>query len=58
MLYHKPTGVHSVMSDPWGRKCLSDVIKDFPALNTFHPVGRLDQDTSGLLMFSSNGIQL
>ena len=56
MLYHKPIGVHSVMVDLWGRKCLSDVIKDFPVLNTFHPVGRLDQDTSGLLMFSSNGI--
>ena len=50
-VYHKPKWVLSVMSDPHGRKTLADL--DF--INHMHPVGRLDYDTSGLLLFSSEG---
>ena len=48
--YHKPAGVHSTVSDDRGRPDLSPVL---PV--RAHPVGRLDADTSGLLLFSSDG---
>lgn len=50
-VYHKPKWVLSVMSDSKGRPNLSDL--DF--VHKMHPVGRLDYDTSGLLLFSSDG---
>ena len=49
-LYHKPLGVHSTMNDVRGRPDLSTA-----SPWKMHPVGRLDQDTSGLLLFSSRG---
>jgi 23S rRNA pseudouridine2605 synthase len=48
-VYHKPCWVLSVRSDPVGRPCLQGILPDM------HPVGRLDYDTSGLLLFSSSG---
>jgi len=53
--YHKPLGVHSTMGDPWGRLNLEDIVQKYPFLKSMHPVGRLDADTTGLLLFSSNG---
>lgn len=50
-VYHKPKWVLSVMKDEKGRKNLGDL--DF--ISKMHPVGRLDYDTSGLILFSSNG---
>jgi 23S rRNA pseudouridine2605 synthase len=50
-VYHKPKWVLSVMNDKKGRKNLSEL--DF--IHSMHPVGRLDYDTSGLLLFSSDG---
>ena len=49
-VYHKPIGVHSTLSDDRGRPDLAAV-----APRKAHPVGRLDADTSGLLLFSSDG---
>ena len=49
-VYHKPIGVHSTLSDDRGRPDLAAV-----APRRAHPVGRLDADTSGLLLFSSDG---
>lgn len=43
------------MGDPWGRPNLHSVVEAYPFLQQMHPVGRLDCDTSGLLLFSSNG---
>ena len=52
MAYHKPKWVLSVTSDPHlNRPCLDETI--VPA--GMHPVGRLDYDSSGLLLFSSSG---
>ena len=48
--YHKPIGVHSTLRDDRGRPDLAAV-----APRKAHPVGRLDADTSGLLLFSSDG---
>jgi len=65
MVYHKPKWVLSVRSDPRGRPCLNDDTLPAPLRTessagasggtTMHPVGRLDYDTSGLLLFSGSG---
>ncbi|KAJ1421700.1 pseudouridine synthase [Ochromonadaceae sp. CCMP2298] len=54
-LYNKPVGVHSTMGDPRGRPNLEDLVGEYAFLKSMHPVGRLDADTSGLLLFSSSG---
>lgn len=55
MAYHKPKWVLSVMSDPKDRPNLSHVVPEAFVRQKLHPVGRLDYDTSGLLLFSSSG---
>ncbi|KAJ8604166.1 hypothetical protein CTAYLR_008580 [Chrysophaeum taylorii] len=54
LAYNKPLDVVSTMRDNHGRADLSRVV---PASwrGKFHPVGRLDADTTGLLLFSSRG---
>lgn len=54
LMLHKPAGYVTTMSDPQGRPCAADLIPldRYPGL--FH-VGRLDRDTTGLLLFSSDG---
>ena len=54
LLWHKPTGVQCTIGDPMGRVSLIDVIPGH-VLERYHPVGRLDADTSGLLIFSRFG---
>ena len=52
--YHKPLGVVSTMSDDNGRPDLATVLPvNWQKL--LHPVGRLDADTTGLLLFSRDG---
>ena len=53
LVLNKPRGVVSTMSDPEGRQTLSDVVADRPE-RLFH-VGRLDTDTSGLLLLTNDG---
>ena len=57
MVYNKPLGTQSTMRDNKGRQDLSAVLFETPVpwQKVFHPVGRLDADTSGLLLFSSRG---
>lgn len=52
--WHKPVGVLTTLRDPWGREGVDDVLPE-PWRGKLHPVGRLDADTSGLLLFSSDG---
>jgi len=54
LMLNKPTGYLTTMSDPQGRPCVAELVADAeqPAL---FPVGRLDQDTSGLLLFTTDG---
>lgn len=54
LAWHKPVGVVSTLDDPWGREGLDDVLP-LAWRTRFHPVGRLDRDTSGLLLFSRDG---
>lgn len=56
LLYHKPKWVLSVLNDPKGRPCLASVLPKQFQNQDLHPVGRLDYDTSGLLLFSSLGV--
>eukprot|EP00596_Hydrurales_sp_CCMP1899_P004560 CAMPEP_0119036624 /NCGR_PEP_ID=MMETSP1177-20130426/4459_1 /TAXON_ID=2985 /ORGANISM="Ochromonas sp, Strain CCMP1899" /LENGTH=248 /DNA_ID=CAMNT_0006996773 /DNA_START=537 /DNA_END=1283 /DNA_ORIENTATION=+ len=43
------------MKDNWGRQGLEELALEYPYMKAMHPVGRLDADTSGLLLFSSDG---
>ena len=52
--WHKPLGVLSSTSDPSGRPTLGSHAEELLAWG-LHPVGRLDMDTDGLLLFSRNG---
>jgi 23S rRNA pseudouridine2605 synthase len=53
LVLNKPRGVVSTMSDPEGRPNLGDLVADRPE-RLFH-VGRLDTDTSGLLILTNDG---
>lgn len=50
---NKPKGYLTTMKDEHGRKCVRDLIKGLGA--RVFPVGRLDKDTEGLLVFTNDG---
>lgn len=52
-LMYKPKGVISAVSDDKGRKSVVDLISDEP--RRIYPVGRLDFDTTGLLLLTNDG---
>ncbi|HZR83116.1 MAG TPA: pseudouridine synthase [Candidatus Binatia bacterium] len=51
--YHKPVGVVSTMDDPAGRPAIGDVVRGLR--EHVFPVGRLDFDSSGLLLLTNDG---
>lgn len=51
-LLNKPAGVITTADDPQGRKTVLDLLPDDPRV---FPVGRLDQDTEGLLIVTNDG---
>jgi 23S rRNA pseudouridine2605 synthase len=51
-MLHKPVGVISTLDDPEGRRSLRDFLP--PGARVF-PVGRLDADTSGLILLTNDG---
>lgn len=54
IMLHKPAGYVTTMSDPQGRPTVADLVPTdrYPGL---FPIGRLDFDTTGLLLFSTDG---
>lgn len=54
LMLYKPTGYLTTMDDPQGRPCVAQLVptKRYPGL---YPVGRLDKDTTGLLLFTTDG---
>lgn len=52
-IFYKPRGVVSTVSDEKGRKTVVDYFKDLPY--RLYPIGRLDYDTSGLLLMTNDG---
>ena len=53
IMLHKPRGFITTMSDEMDRKCVAQLISDVPA--RVYPVGRLDRDSEGLLLFTNDG---
>ncbi|HET9501142.1 MAG TPA: pseudouridine synthase [Marmoricola sp.] len=53
LVLNKPRGVVSTMSDPQGRRTLTDFVTDRPE-RLFH-VGRLDTETDGLILLTNDG---
>lgn len=52
-LFYKPRGVISAVKDDKGRKVVTDYFADIS--ERVYPVGRLDYDTSGLLLMTNDG---
>ena len=52
VLLHKPAGVVTTASDPHGRRTVLDLV-DVP--QRLFPVGRLDLDTTGVLLLTNDG---
>jgi pseudouridine synthase len=49
---HKPQGYVTTVKDPRRRRTVMDLVPEVPGM---HPVGRLDYDTSGLLLLTNDG---
>ncbi|WP_018660494.1 pseudouridine synthase [Heyndrickxia acidiproducens] len=52
-LFYKPRGVISAVDDDKGRKVVTDYFQEIA--ERVYPVGRLDYDTSGLLLVTNDG---
>lgn len=52
LMLNKPRGVLSTVRDERGRKTVMDLLPDIPGL---HPIGRLDLESEGLLLLSTDG---
>ncbi len=53
IVLHKPRGFITTMSDEMDRKCVAELIKDVKV--RVFPVGRLDRDSEGMLIFTNDG---
>ncbi len=53
IMLNKPRGVLCSMSDDRGRQCVRELIADVPT--RVYPIGRLDLDSEGLLLFTNDG---
>lgn len=53
IMLNKPRGYVTTMSDPEGRKCISELISDLKA--RVYPVGRLDKVSEGCLLLTDDG---
>ncbi len=53
LLLHKPTGVLTTVTDDHGRTTVMDILP--PQRKRVFPVGRLDEDSEGLLLLTSDG---
>lgn len=52
-MYHKPANMLTSMSDPKNRTCIGNILKKISP--TLFPIGRLDKDTTGLILVSNDG---
>lgn len=52
MMLHKPKKVITTVKDTHGRKTVMDLVPNYAGLS---PVGRLDQNTTGLLLLTNDG---
>lgn len=54
VLLNKPKGFITTMDDPFGRKTVMGLVAK-ACKERVYPVGRLDRDTTGLLLFTNDG---
>ncbi|MBL1279916.1 MAG: rRNA pseudouridine synthase [Fluviicola sp.] len=54
VLLNKPKGFITTMDDPQGRKTVMSLVKK-ACKERVYPVGRLDRETTGLLLFTNDG---
>lgn len=54
VLLNKPKGFVTTMNDPMGRKTVMGLVRK-ACKERVYPVGRLDKDTTGLLLFTNDG---
>lgn len=52
-MVYKPRGYITTMNDERGRKTVMELVKDIPV--RVFPIGRLDKDSEGLLLFTNDG---
>ena len=55
LMVHKPAGVVSTASDTHGRPTVVDLAADFAENRRLYPVGRLDAETTGLILLTDDG---
>ncbi len=56
LMLNKPRGVISTARDPGGRANVVDMVRDaVPAGDRVYPVGRLDADSTGLVLLTNDG---
>ncbi|WP_291910893.1 pseudouridine synthase [Chitinophaga sp. CB10] len=55
ILLNKPKGYITTTDDPEGRRTVMDLIEDAVEEERVYPVGRLDRNTSGLLLLTNDG---
>ncbi len=53
IMLNKPRGYVTTMNDEMGRKCVAELVSDIDG--RIYPVGRLDRDSEGLLLFTDDG---
>lgn len=53
IMLNKPRGYVTTMNDEMGRKCVAELVEDID--ERVYPVGRLDRDSEGLLLFTNDG---
>ncbi len=54
-MFHKPKGTIVTLSDEKSRKTVYDILPRFVLEDRWIPVGRLDRDSRGLLLFTREG---
>lgn len=53
LMLNKPRGYVTTMSDELDRRCVTELLADFP--ERVYPIGRLDRNSEGLLLFTNDG---
>ncbi len=55
ILLHKPIGYVSTLSDPQGRPTVASLLRESGIKERVYPVGRLDYNSSGLMLMTNDG---